>query len=302
MKERLNAVSYGEILWDVFPDGKKLGGAPLNLCLRMKSLGVSMQMISRLGTDGLAEETRSALDAFSLNQNLIQEDDELETGQVLVTLDDAGSASYEIKEPVAWDAISLSQANQEAVAAADLFIFGSLAARCATSRNTLKELLPQSKYAIFDVNLRAPYYKMEHLVYLMKQAQLVKMNDEELVELAAHFNIKSKVMEDQLAILSEKTNTNLICVTCGKDGAVLYKNGKMHTHPGYATTVVDTVGAGDSFLGGLLYQLFKEEREPEYALGFACALGAMVAGKKGANPQITKDEILKKMQDQSPIG
>lgn len=297
MKETLKAVSYGEILWDVFPDGKKLGGAPLNLCLRLKSLGVGVQMISRLGTDALAEETRAQLDLLNLNQNLIQEDDELETGQVLVTLDDSGSASYEIKEPVAWDAIAISDENMKAVAHADLFVFGSLAARCETSRATLKELLPQSKYAIFDVNLRAPHYKMEHLVQFMKQAQMVKMNDEELEILADHFNIKSKSIEDQLAQISKETNTNLICVTLGKAGAVLYKNNKLYSHRGFSTTVVDTVGAGDSFLGGLLYQLFKEEAEPEYALGFACALGAMVAGKKGANPKIAKDEILDKMEE-----
>ena len=126
---------------------------------------------------------------------------------------------------------------------------------------------------------------------------MVKMNDEELVELAKYLNIESTAMEDQLAHISKETNTQLICVTCGKDGAVLYKNGKMHSHGGYSTTVVDTVGAGDSFLGGLLYQLFKEESEPEYALGFACALGAMVAGRKGANPKIAKDEILDKMEE-----
>jgi len=297
MKDSLKAVSYGEILWDVFPDGKKLGGAPLNLCLRLKSLGVSVDMISRLGTDAMAEETRAKLDLLDLNQSLIQEDDELETGQVLVTLDDSGSASYEIKEPVAWDAIAISKENQKAVAHADLFIFGSLAARCETSRATLKELLPQSKYAVFDVNLRAPHYKMEHLVQFMKQAQMVKMNDEELEILADHFGIKSGAIEDQLAQISKETNTSLICVTLGKAGAVLHKDGKLHAHPGYPTTVVDTVGAGDSFLGGLLYQLFKEESEPEYALGFACALGAMVAGKKGANPKITKDEILDKMEE-----
>ena len=86
-------------------------------------------------------------------------------------------------------------------------------------------------------------------------------------------------------------------MTLGKAGAVLYKDGKLHSHPGYPTEVIDTVGAGDSFLGGLLYQLFKEESEPVYALGFACALGAMVAGRKGANPKITKDEILDKMEE-----
>lgn len=297
MKDSLTAICYGEILWDVFPDGKALGGAPLNLCLRLQSLGSAVQMISRLGTDGLAEETRSEIDEFGLNQNLIQEDDELETGQVLVKLDSGGSASYQIKDPVAWDNIKLTQANQEAVAHADLFIYGSLAARNATSRNTLKELLQQSKFAVFDVNLRKPHYKLEHIVQFMKQAQMVKMNDDELAEIVKHLNIHSSAMEDQLAAISKITNTNLICVTCGSAGAVLYKSGNMHSHTGYSTEVVDTVGAGDSFLAGLLSQLFKEESTPEEALAFACALGALVAGKKGANAKIKKEEILEKMAE-----
>ncbi|RXG21616.1 carbohydrate kinase family protein [Leeuwenhoekiella aequorea] len=297
MKQSLTAISFGEILWDVFPDGKSLGGAPLNLCLRMKSLGASMRMISRLGTDGLAEETRAAIDEFNLNQDLIQEDDELETGKVLVSLNEQGSASYKIKSPVAWDNIKLTQANQEAVAHADLFIFGSLAARNSTTRTTLKELLPQTKFAIFDVNLRAPHYKLEHLVQFMKQAQMIKMNDEELIEIAAHLEIESKVMEDQLEIISKLTNTNIICITCGDAGAVLYKDGSLHTHAGYSTKVVDTVGAGDSFLAGLICQLFLEKSSPDDALAFACALGALVAGQKGANSKITPEIIAEKMAE-----
>ena len=112
MRESLNAICFGEILWDVFPDGKALGGAPLNLCLRMKSLGVTMQMISKLGQDALAEETREVLKTFELDQNLIQEDLKLETGQVEVALDASGSASYTIKKPVAWDAIRLTEKKQ----------------------------------------------------------------------------------------------------------------------------------------------------------------------------------------------
>ncbi|HBO28573.1 MAG TPA: carbohydrate kinase [Leeuwenhoekiella sp.] len=297
MKESLNAICFGEILWDVFPDGKALGGAPLNLCLRMKSLGVTMQMISRLGQDALAEETREAIQKFRLDQNLIQEDPALETGKVEVTLDASGSASYNIKKPVAWDAIALTDKNKNAVQQADLFIFGSLAARSNESSETLNSLLQLADYAIFDVNLRAPHYEMETLIEFMKQAQMIKMNDEELEEVIAHLNITGETIHEQLAEISKRTATEIICVTLGAKGAVLYQNGTTVSNSGYSTKVIDTVGAGDSFLAGLIYQLFKVENTPEKALAFACALGALVAGTKGANAPITSEQIEAKMRE-----
>ena len=297
MKESLNVICFGEILWDVFPDGKALGGAPLNLCLRMKSLGVTMQMISKLGQDALAEETREALKTFELDQNLIQEDHKLETGQVEVALDASGSASYTIKKPVAWDAISLTEKNSNAVKNADLFIFGSLAARSKESSETLNSLLQLANYAIFDVNLRAPHYEMERLIEFMKQAQMIKMNDEELEEVAQFLDISNLSTEAQLSTISKLTNTDIICITLGADGALLYQNGAIAKNSGYSTQVVDTVGAGDSFLAGLIYQLFKVENTPEKSLAFACALGALVAGTKGANTPITSEQIEAKMRE-----
>ncbi|MEC8883292.1 MAG: PfkB family carbohydrate kinase, partial [Bacteroidota bacterium] len=233
MKESLNAICFGEILWDVFPDGKALGGAPLNLCLRMKSLGVTMQMISRLGQDALAEETREAIQKFGLDQSLIQADPSLETGKVEVTLDASGSASYNIKKPVAWDAIALTDKNKNAVQQTDLFIFGSLAARSNESSKTLNSLLQLADYAIFDVNLRAPHYEMEMLIEFMKQAQMIKMNDEELEEVVAHLNITGKTINEQLAEISKHTATEIICVTLGAKGAVLYQNDTLVSNSGY---------------------------------------------------------------------
>jgi len=293
----LTAISYGEILWDVFPDGKALGGAPLNLCLRLKSLGLTVKMISRLGSEALAEETQTAIEKFNLDQCLIQQDDSLETGQVIVRLDSGGSASYTIKEPVAWDAIALTEKNKAAVSETDLFIFGSLAARGETSHKTLKDLLAEANYSIFDVNLRAPHYKMEHLIQFMKQANMIKMNDEELEEIAQYLNIKSQSVSEKIEAISKQTDTTLICVTCGGDGAILFQNKKIYKHPGYKIEVVDTVGAGDSFLAGLIYQLFMVENTPEKSLAFACALGSLVAGEKGANAKIPKEKIVEKMAE-----
>ena len=296
MSKSLNVVCFGEILWDLFPDGKALGGAPLNVCLRLLSLKAKVKMVSRLGTDALAEETLAVLDKYDLPQEFIQEDDDLETGQVEVTLDKTGSATYVIKEPVAWDNISLTEANQKCVAEADIFIFGSLAARNESSRNTLKELLDVAKNAVFDVNFRAPHYDLNEVVNLMQLAQFVKMNEEELEEVKSFLRINSATMEDSLKAIAERTNTSSICVTCGSAGAVLWQNDHLYTHPGFSTTVVDTVGAGDSFLAGLIYSLDKDN-DPAQALAFGCALGALVAGKKGANPDISFELIHQKIAE-----
>lgn len=293
--KKIRAISYGEILWDVFPTGKALGGAPLNVALRLHALGAETAIISRLGTDSLAEETRSVLNTFNMNQRYIQEDDALETGQVKVTLDNSGSASYEISKPVAWDAIGLTAQNKDQVAQSDLFIFGSLAARSEQSRNTLKVLLPLSRFAVFDVNLREPHYQMQHIIQFMKQAQLVKMNEEELQKIVAFLNIHKPTLEDQLNAITLQTSSPMLCVTCGADGAILFKDGKLYTHSGFTTQVIDTVGAGDSFLAGLLDQLFQQDQEPAKALAFACALGALVAGKKGANEPISREAIQAKL-------
>lgn len=294
MKKPLKAICYGEILWDVFPDGKTLGGAPLNVALRLQSLDAKVKMISKLGSDNLAEETLNSLADFNFDTSLIQTDKELETGAVLVTLDKGGSASYEIKEPVAWDAIVLTPENKKAVSETDMFIFGSLAARSKTSKITLLALLEFAKYAVFDVNFRKPHYDLQEVLELMNKAQFVKMNEEELEEICSFLDYKNSSFEKNLAFLSKQTNTDTLCVTRGDAGAVLYQNSKLFTHPGYPVKVVDTVGAGDSFLAGLLFQLIKQQN-PEKALAFACALGSLVASKKGANARISEEEIAQKM-------
>lgn len=293
----LKVVSFGEILWDVFPDRKALGGAPLNIAARLASLGAETRIISKLGDDPLANETLKLVSELNLDLELIQTDETLETGQVTVTLDETGSASYVINQPVAWDAIELTDQNKAAVKEADIFLFGSLVARNETSRATLNALLSTSDFAVFDVNLRAPHYTLEQVYNFMKQAQFVKMNDEELDEIIAHLQIKEQNMEDQLKALNELINCEAICVTCGAEGAVLFKDDTLFSHSGFSTKVVDTVGAGDSFLAGLIYQLYQEENSPDEALEFACALGALVAGTKGANAKVTFKDIAHKINE-----
>lgn len=286
-----NITCFGEVLWDVFPNVEKIGGAPLNVATRLQSFSSNnVSIISRVGKDTRGDKIVEYLKKHQLNTDCLQVDDKLETGCVDVVLDKSGSATYDIKSPRAWDEIQLNQAAQNKVANSDAFVFGSLVARNTTSRNTLYELLKVAKYKIFDANLRAPYYNTELLSYLMSKADFIKLNDDELFEIAEELGSKTVSLEQNIVFIANKTKTNTICVTKGKFGAVLYINKKFYYNSGFRTKVVDTVGAGDSFLATLVSKLLNKE-DPQLSVDYACAVGAIVAGSEGANPKIKKETI-----------
>ena len=286
------AICFGEILYDVFPESERIGGAPLNVASRLSGLGIQTEMISKVGDDEKGKKLISYLKSKNIKTEIIAKDTDYATGVVNVTLSAGGSATYEIAHPVAWDKIKISEAIKSAVKKADAFIFGSLVCRDEVSRNTLFELLPEAKYRVFDINLRPPFYEKEVLVKLMNQADFIKFNDDELFEIAEMIGSPYNSLEQNLQYLSEETNTPTICVTKGRHGAVLLKGGKRFYNSGFKVKVKDTVGAGDSFLASLIAGLLKEE-DPQSTLDFACAMGALVAGEEGANPEIKIDKINK---------
>lgn len=287
---KTNVICFGEVLYDVFPTHKKIGGAPLNVALRLASLGVYAQIISRVGNDEIGNELLKFIQANNVPTDTIQIDNTYPTGEVLVELDQKGSASYTIKYPVAWDKIEVTPEAKNAVKNAGLLVFGSLACRDETSYNALLSLLKIAKYKIFDVNLRTPFYTEDILIELMNQANFIKFNDDELFEICALYNSPFHSLDQNIHFIAEKTNTKQICVTKGSNGAVLYSNKKMFYNDGFKVKVADTVGSGDSFLAGLLHQLLTGQ-SPQNAIDFACAIGAMVAQNEGANPAIQMEEI-----------
>jgi fructokinase len=286
------AICFGEILYDVFPESERIGGAPLNVGSRLSGLGIQTEMISKVGDDEKGEKLISYLKAKNIKTENIAKDTDYATGVVNVTLSASGSATYEIAHPVAWDKIEISDAMKTEVKKADAFIFGSLVCRDEVSRNTLFHLLPEAKYRVFDINLRPPFYEKEVLVKLMNQADFIKFNDDELFEIAEMIGSPYNSIEQNLQYLSEETNTPTICITKGRHGAVLLKEGKRFYNSGFKVKVKDTVGAGDSFLASLIAGLLKDE-DPQSTLDFACAMGALVAGEEGANPEIKIDKINK---------
>ena len=285
-------ICFGEVLWDMLPAGKKLGGAPLNVALRAQSLGHNAAMISSIGNDGAGVELAEEILSHGGTLAHIQVNDEFATSEVLVELDEHGTASYEIRMPCAWDHITLQEQDMEAVNNADALIYGSLVARSDVSMRTLFSLLEKATYKVFDVNLRPPHYTPERIMSLMKAADFVKFNDEELYEICTHLGMDEKELEACIRFLSEQTGTDQICVTLGKDGAILFYNETFYYNPGYKVTVADTVGAGDSFLASIISKLL-DGVNPQDAIDFACAVGSIVASKRGANPELSNEEVLR---------
>ncbi|MNF39499.1 5-dehydro-2-deoxygluconokinase [compost metagenome] len=287
---KVKAVTFGEVLWDVFPTHKKIGGAPLNVALRMKSFGAESTIISKIGSDVDGKEIVSFLSEKGIDTDIIQISEEYKTGVVNVMINEKGNASYDILYPSAWDKIALNEDIKKKVSDADVFIFGSLICRDEESRSTLKALLEEAKYKVFDVNLRAPYYTTDVLVELMMKADFIKLNDEELFEISRKLDSPYNSFEQNIKFIADKTNTKQVCVTKGAFGAVLYYNEKFYYNSGYFIKVVDTVGAGDSFLASLIVRLLRG-KSPQKSLNYACAIGALVAGEEGANPKISEKVI-----------
>ncbi len=281
---------FGEVLWDCFASGKRLGGAPLNVCLRLNSLGIKAQMLSAVGDDVLGKELFEVIKSRNIKTDFIGINPDKKTSTVDVLLDHHGSATYEIVADTAWDNITLTPDLTEQVKISDILVFGSLVAREAASLKTLKQLINVAQFKIFDVNLRKPHYELNTLMELMQAADFIKLNDDELYEIAHAMGSQFNSLEQNVEFIAEKTNTPFMCVTKGSHGALLKINDQNYYNSGYLINVVDTVGAGDAFLGSLIYQLCNTTNA-QYAVDFACAVGAMVAQSHGATPELSMNAI-----------
>lgn len=300
MSKAKKAVCFGEVLWDVFPDMERIGGAPLNVASRLSSLGVETAMISQVGDDEKGREILQYLKTNKIDTSGITTKKEYETGMVKVHLSDAGSATYEITHPSAWDRIESTASMRKLVENSEAFIYGSLVCRDEISRKTLFELLPKSKFRVLDLNLRPPHYSQKLLERLIEYADFVKFNDDELFEVAEMFGSRYNSLEQNLLFMAVKFPERVICVTKGPYGAVLLKDKKLYYNSGYRVNVKDTVGAGDSFLGTLIAGLLKGDK-PQASLDLACAIGALVAAKEGANPELSPELISRFMNPEKKI-
>lgn len=283
-------VGIGEVLWDVFPTGKKLGGAPANFAYHVSQFGLCGLAVSAVGRDALGEETVNSLSEHGLNFHIDRVEEP--TGTVQVTLDDKGVPQYEIKTGVAWDNIPYSKELSEIASETRAVCFGSLAQRSPVSRETIGwflDAVPEGCMKVFDINLRQQFYSKEVLEASMEKADILKINEDEIVIVARLFDIPETGFEEISRRLVGMFGLKMLILTCGAIGSYVFHEGGMSYLATPKVEVADTVGAGDSFTGAFVASILSGKTVEE-AHRIAVQVSAFVCTKTGAMPEIP-DEV-----------
>ncbi|MBR1414504.1 MAG: carbohydrate kinase [Prevotella sp.] len=284
--EKRYVVGLGEVLWDVLPEGKKLGGAPANFAYHAgQFLGSDNTIaISAVGDDKLGEETLKALLDHDLNDLMPQVP--YPTGTVQVTLDEQGIPTYDIKENVAWDNIPFDEDIQQIARSCRAVCFGSLAQRNVVSRETIHKFLdltPADCVKIFDINLRQQFYTKEIIKESLQRCNILKINDEELVLIGRMFGYPGLDIENKCWLILGKYNLDMLVLTCGTNGSYVFTPGQMSFQETPKVQVADTVGAGDSFTGSFCAAILSGKPVTE-AHKLAVEVSAYVCTQNGAMP------------------
>lgn len=258
-KNRPIIVGIGELLWDIFPTGKKAGGAPMNFAYHAAASGAESYAISAIGNDDLGEEIINLIDDIGIDHLIARVD--YPTGTVKVELTQ-GIPSYTITEGVAWDYIPFTASIQEIARKVDAVCFGTLAQRSATTKETIRKFLsmvPQESFKILDINLRAPFYSPGLIEESIKQCNILKLNDEELEILKEMFSIGTADNRDACKWLMDTYNLKYLILTAGADYSMVFSPEAVSFLEAPRVDVVDTVGAGDSFTGAFITSLLTGE-------------------------------------------
>lgn len=290
MENASYAVCYGEVLWDILDGKPQLGGAPLNVCYHLSKLGLASTIISQVGYDQAGKNLLSEMENLGVSGKHCSVSSEYPTSTVIVhTKED--KVTYEITANVAWDHITVDPALLPIIAGADVFIYGSLAARNVTTRDTLFTYLAHAKWKVFDINLRANHYSRQLILDLLTKCQTLKVNDEELALLGDWLDGVAAQQEAIIAALfTQFSNIEEIILTSGATGATYYGGGEKITAPGIKVDVVDTVGCGDALLAAFVAQKLAGKSIQE-CLVHAVNLSAFIATKRGGCPDYETDHI-----------
>lgn len=292
----MTIVSIGEILWDVFPDGARLGGAPFNFSAHAARLGERVLFLSATGDDARGREARARAAALGLPSEYIQVVPGADTGTVSVQLDAAGHPNFTVHRPAAYDRLHLDDATIAQVRAAEpaWIYYGTLhqadpGARGETAR--LVEALPAAQ-RFYDVNLRRDCWSPELVDHLLRTSHAVKLNQDEAVKIDQLFGGSHTGLEEFTASWAERMGWRAVAVTRGGEGCAVRIGGDYAEVPGFAVSVADTVGAGDAFAAAFLHAV-AHGQDAMHAGHFANRLGALVASRPGAAPAWTIDELEK---------
>ncbi len=278
-------VAIGEVLWDLLPEGKQLGGAPANFTYHAHALGADARLISCIGSDDLGREILDRFGKLDLPTSSLRELPEVPTGTVSVEITSGGNPKYKIHEHVAWDQIRADETFLTLVRAADVVCFGSLAQRTAPAEEEIHKLLaaasPKS-LRIFDVNLRPPHVSPDVIVRSLDMANVLKLNDHELEALADLFGLP-KGTATRMEAIARQYDLDVVALTRGEHGSLLWQKGQWSDLPGIPVVVHDSIGAGDAFTAAMALGLLR--RWPlEQINGMASEVAAYVCSHAGGTP------------------
>jgi len=281
-------LSCGEVLWDLFPEGARFGGAPANFACHAALLGGDVTMLSAVGKDIRGDEAVTILRGFGVEIYLVQRIADAITGSVGVNVDTAGKPSFEIHAGSAWDLINWTDALEAKLSEVDAIYFGTLGQRGAVSRATIRRALELARergiLRVLDVNLRSPFYDAALIRESIAHASVLKLSDEELSEVATACGIALDTKpEATLRSLLTRFGLHLVVMTRGAEGALFVSPNGVIDQPGIPTTVVDTVGAGDSFTAAFVLGILRGDA-PEVILQKACEIASAVCSQSGAVP------------------
>lgn len=291
MEQKSLVIGLGELLWDVFPDHRQMGGAPCNFAYHVSRLGIESLAISAIGKDELGEEIIQKLDGVELQYDIQKVD--YPTGTVQVTLSGAGIPQYEIVYPVAWDFIGLKPEYEAIAKQAKAVCFGSLAQRGEVSRQSIRSFVgqvPDSALKIFDINLRQQFYSKALVEESLALCNVLKINDDEIKIVADMLGL-SGTDEENCQSLLKKFNLKLVALTCGTEGSYLITNEESSYLETPKVKVADTVGAGDSFTAAMVVGLLTGKSLKE-THQMAVNLSAFVCTQNGAMPEYQPELVL----------
>lgn len=246
---KFKIVGIGEVLWDLLPAGRQLGGAPANFAFHAKMLGAQAQVVTRIGRDDLGEAILRRFVEMGIEVDAVQLDDKAPTGSASVVLNSGGVPQFVIRENLAWDHLIITETARKAVHEADAICFGTLAQRNEISRSSIQSLVASARpeaFRIFDINLRQKFFSLDIIKASLELANILKINDEELPVLAKFFGLAGEPAE-QIAELARRFDLRLVALTCGARGSLFFSRGVYSKVEGLSASVVDTVGAGDAF-------------------------------------------------------
>lgn len=279
-------VGLGEVLWDMLPEGRKIGGAPVNFAYHAGQFGIDTMAVSAIGNDKLGEDTIAEMNGKHLNH--IFPSVPYPTGSVQVSLDEKGVPAYDIKENVAWDNIPFTNEIESVARNCQAVCFGSLAQRNAVSRNTIRKFIestPSGCIRIFDINLRQNFYTSNVIRDSLELCNILKINDEEIILVSRMFNYDSSNIENVCRTIMEDFSLEMVILTCGTKGSYIFTKGGVSFMPTPKVNVADTVGAGDSFTGSFCAAILRGLPVAE-AHKKAVEVSAYVCTQNGAMPEI----------------